>query len=192
MISAHDLHVPSNRSKRATIDLAVRGRGMIPVMTENLCGERCLQLMTFGSFEPDEDGALISSEGLMLMGWLANPDGTIPTHQRDTFDGLEPVKTMGNSGVSNRHVMSIESNGFVRASPGNGRVLYQVPLVDVSHVNGLKALDQHRYRLSPESGSFFLWDAGDGPTGDIVNGAPDFVAQNTQGALPAEFIEHSP
>ena len=30
------------------------------------------------------------------------------------------------------------------------------------------AMDKQVYMPSPESGSFFLWDAGDGPTGDIV------------------------
>jgi flagellar hook protein FlgE len=30
------------------------------------------------------------------------------------------------------------------------------------------ALDSQTYKPSVASGSFFLWDAGDGPTGDIV------------------------
>ena len=34
--------------------------------------------------------------------------------------------------------------------------------------NGLVALDYQTYLPSPESGNYFLWDAGDGPTGDIV------------------------
>jgi flagellar hook protein FlgE len=30
------------------------------------------------------------------------------------------------------------------------------------------ALDQQTYLPSPDSGTYFLWDAGDGPTGDVV------------------------
>ena len=50
-------------------------------------------------------------------------------------------------------------------SPGR---VYQIPLVDVPNPNGLIADDNQIYRISPESGHFFLWDAGDGPTGEIV------------------------
>jgi flagellar hook protein FlgE len=31
------------------------------------------------------------------------------------------------------------------------------------------ALDQQTYIPSPESGTYFLWDAGEGPTGDVVS-----------------------
>jgi len=58
----------------------------------------------------------------------------------------------------------------VRASfdTGVNRVLYQIPLVDVSNVNGLETVDQLSYSVTPDSGTFFMWDAGDGPTGEIV------------------------
>ena len=51
---------------------------------------------------------------------------------------------------------------------GASRVIYQVPLVDVPNPNGLISMDKQIYMPSPESGSFFLWDAGDGPVGDVV------------------------
>ncbi len=62
-------------------------------------------------------------------------------------------------------------NGFVHAffDTGITRIIYQVPLVDLPNPNGMVALDQQTYLPSPESGTFFLWDAGDGPTGDIVS-----------------------
>jgi flagellar hook protein FlgE len=41
-------------------------------------------------------------------------------------------------------------------------------LVDVPNPNGLVALNNQTFQVSPQSGSFFLWDAGDGPTGAIV------------------------
>ena len=324
-------------------DLAVRGRGMLPVTTEASVqvgnGENPLLLTTTGSFRPDEDGYLRSPSGLILMGWPANADGTIPTNPRDSVDGLEPIKinsnqfagepttevnlavnlpatsteagstsgdetlsieyfdnlgksanlvmtftptvpatgtanewqlqvfdsasggalvgdyqldfdpsragggtllnvtdnfgvglptdydpgtgsveltvaggplevtigTLGSatgltqlsdtfaptsiskngSAVGSLTAIDVDSNGFVRASFDSGinRILYQVPLVDVSNVNGLEALDQQSYRVSPDSGSFFLWDAGDGPTGDVVNFALEESATDVAGEL---------
>ena len=324
-------------------DLAVRGRGMLPVTTEASVqvanGENPLLLTTTGSFRPDEEGYLRSPAGLILMGWPANADGTIPTNPRDSVDGLETIKinsnqfagepttevnlsvnlpatsteagsttgpetlsieyfdnlgkstnllmtftptvlgtgssnewrleifdsasggtlvgdyqldfdpsragggtllnvtdnfgvglptdydpatgsvelavaggpleltlgTLGSatgltqlsdtfaptsiskngSAVGSLTAIDVDQNGFVRASFDSGinRVLYQVPLVDVSNVNGLEALDQQSYRVSPDSGSFFLWDAGDGPTGDVVNFAREESATDVAGEL---------
>jgi len=81
--------------------------------------------------------------------------------------------------------IEVDTNGFLRASFDSGinRVLYQIPLVDVSNVNGLEALDQQSYRVSPDSGSFFLWDAGEGPTGDIVAFAREESATDVAGEL---------
>ena len=42
-----------------------------------------------------------------------------------------------------------------------------LPLVDLPNYNGMIAVDGSTFRPSPESGSFFLWDAGDGPTGSV-------------------------
>lgn len=77
-------------------DLAVRGRGFLPVTTEsstlNSIGDYPLFLATTGSFRTDEDGFLRTPAGVTLMGWPADADGTIPTFARDTGDGLEPVQ----------------------------------------------------------------------------------------------------
>ena len=67
-------------------------------------------------------------------------------------------------------------------------MLYQIPLVDVPNVNGLETLDQQSYRVTPDSGSFFLWDAGDGPTGDIVGFAREESATDVAGEL-TELIQ---
>jgi flagellar hook protein FlgE len=65
----------------------------------------------------------------------------------------------------------VDENGFVHATfdTGASRVIYQVPLVDLPNPNGMRSLDQQTFLPSNESGSFFLWDAGDGPTGDMVS-----------------------
>ena len=320
-------------------DLAVRGRGMLPVTTEASVqvqnGEHPLLLGTTGSFRPDSQGYLRSPAGLILMGWPANADGSIPTFPRDSVEGLEPIQINGNqfageattrvdlavnlpatgteagssgtsevlsveyfdnlgkseqldmsftptvpgSGASNEWTLTItdsasagavvgeytivfddtrgaggtmlsvtpvsggaydaaagtvavtvdggpleigigeigsaagltqlsdafapvsiskngtpvgnltgievDPNGYVRASfdTGINRTLYQVPLVDVSNVNGLDALDHQSYRVTPDSGTFFMWDAGDGPTGDIVSFAREESTTDVAGEL---------
>ncbi len=303
-------------------DLAVRGRGMLPVaaVAEVQAGaaDPEMLLTTTGSFRVDEQGYLGTGNGLILMGWPAALDGSIPPASRDTSDGLEPVQfslnligdptttidtrlnlpatdtaagasgdpynlsieyfdNLGTSqalsmnfapvvpatGSSNEWTLSIADSaaggapvgeyrlafddsrstggtlasvttvsggaydpasgdltvstaggpitvniGAVGGSQGisqlsdsfapisitkdgsavgnmtsvevdeNGNVfalfdsgvtkrVYQIPLVDLPNPNGLEALDQQTYRPSRESGAFFLWDAGDGPTGDI-------------------------
>ena len=77
-------------------DLAVRGRGLLPVMTESDVaignGEDSLLLSTTGSFRPDALGYLRSPAGLVLMGWPATASGDVPAFPRDSIDGLEPIQ----------------------------------------------------------------------------------------------------
>ncbi len=328
-------------------DLAVRGRGFLPVTNESSLqtstGDYPLFLATTGSFRTDENGVLKTANGVVLMGWPANPDGTIPTFPRDTGDGLEPVQinvnqftsepttqislgvnlpatetefgASGNplqlsveyfdnlgtsqainisytptvptaSGASNTWTMEltdsaqggnvigeytivfdntrgsggtissvtsnavpapgttggaydpvtgqfsiavaggpivmdigpvgagtgltqlsdsfaptsinkdgspvgnlisveVDANGFVRANFDIGitRTIYQIPLIDLPNPNGLIAEDNQTYRTSSESGTFFLWDAADGPTGDIIGYALEESATDVAGEL---------
>jgi len=308
-------------------DIAVRGRGMIPVTSESAVkagnGKPPMLLQTTGSFRTDEQGYLKSTTGLILMGWPAAEDGTIPNFARDTPAGLEPIQlnvnefvgepttemevianlpatatvagsagavesltveyfdnlgmsetinvtftpavpaagdpatnlwtmqigdsaqggavigeyeitfddsrtaggtiasvatlsgdaydpatgtlrvnvgggpmdiTIGRPGssqgltqlsdsfspvvinkngaeVGNMIGVDVDANGMVNVTYDNGavRTVYQVPLVDMPNPNGLVALDNQTYQISNESGAYFLWDAGDGPTGDLVN-----------------------
>ncbi|WP_235857887.1 flagellar hook protein FlgE [Marimonas lutisalis] len=320
-------------------DLAVRGRGMLPVaqITDvlNANGQSQMHLTTTGSFRTDADGYLRTESGLVLLGWPALPDGTVPTYPRDTADGLEPVQinvnqfsgepttsidlgvnlpatqteagaagttselsveyydNLGTSenltieftpsvpatGSSNEWTMTItdtaqpgvvigeytlvfddsrssggtlqsvtsatggaydpatgsmivnvaggpmevniglvgapdgltqlsdtfspvsiskdgfpvgnmtsvevDPNGFVHAffDTGITRTIYQIPLVDLPNPNGMVALDEQTYLPSPESGSYFLWDASDGPTGDIVSFAREETTTDVAGEL---------
>ncbi len=320
-------------------DLAVRGAGLLPVARASEInagnGQSQMLLSTTGSFRTDANGYLASESGLVLLGWPANPDGTIPTYPRDTADGLEPVQVnvnqftgepttrislgvnlpatateaaaagdsselsieyydnMGTSeslsveftpnvpatGVSNEWTMTItdsalpgvvigeytltfddsrtaggtlasvttvaggaydpatgefevtvdggpmavnigligdsdgltqlsdvfapvsiskdgtpvgnmtsvevDANGMVHAffDTGITRTIYQIPLVSMPNPNGMVAYDQQTYAASPESGTFFLWDAGDGPTGDIVAYAREESTTDVAGEL---------
>ncbi|WP_406720145.1 MULTISPECIES: flagellar hook protein FlgE [Thioclava] len=315
------------------LDLAVSGRGFLPVISEvaleNAQSNQTLQLTTTGAFRTDEDGVLKTNTGLVLLGWPANADGTIPTYARDSVSGLQPVvinanqtagdpttkvnlgvnlpavdvddttslplsveyygnlgtseslnvtftpalDTSGNvientwtmelrdsateddaattadenllasytlvfdntttnggtlksvtpigtspaydstngtvtlsaaeglqtidltigkigdtngltqlsdsfsptnvtrdgSPVGSLTTVEVDENGYVNATYDTGftRTIYQIPLVDVPNANGLTANDNQTFEISGESGSFFLWDAGDGPTGAI-------------------------
>lgn len=81
-------------------DLAVRGRGFLPVASYadvNSGGDDAtMMLTTTGSFRTDDQGYLTSESGLVLMGWPALENGTIPSYPRDTADGLEPVQLLVN------------------------------------------------------------------------------------------------
>lgn len=74
-------------------DLAVNGRGFLPVTSQNNGGGNTpLMLVTTGSFRPDAQGILRNENGLVLLGWPASPDGTVGTFSRDTPGGLQPVQ----------------------------------------------------------------------------------------------------
>lgn len=325
-------------------DLAVRGRGMLPVAqateVEVGNGNNQMFLTTTGSFRTDAEGYMRSQSGLVLLGWPALPDGTIPLYPRDTAAGLEPIQinvnqfsgepttriqlgvnlpateteagsdgdvretsveyfdnlgtseniaitftpTVPATGSSNEWTVSltdsaqpgvtigeytltfdesrtsggtlasvtsvggslggaydpatgslivnveggpmeinigkigendgltqvsddfapvsiikdgspvgnmtsveVDANGYVHAffDTGITRTIYQVPLVDLPNPNGMVALDNQTYLPSPESGSYFLWDAGDGPTGDVVSFAREESATDVAGELTA-------
>ncbi len=322
-------------------DLAVRGGGMLPVAkysdVNSADGNQQMLLTTTGSFYPDADGYLTSQSGLVLLGWPAAPDGTIPNYPRDTSDGLEPVQLLVNevmgepttrievslnlpasdtkstssgdvqslsieyfnniglsenisiemtptvpaSGASNEWTMvltdsasggavvgeyvltfddsrpdggmlaavstvsggaydpatgnlivtadggpieiniggpgldgglsqlsdtfapisidkdgfpvgnmlgvEVDANGMVQAFFDNGaiRTIYQIPLVDLPNPNGMMSLDNQTYMPSPDSGTYFMWDAGDGPTGEIVG----FAREESSTDVAAELTE---
>ncbi len=77
-------------------DLAVDGRGMLPVARylghDSVQNGTEMLLTTTGAFRMDKDGYLVTESGLVLLGWPASKDGTIPTFPRDTSDGLKPIR----------------------------------------------------------------------------------------------------
>ena len=68
---------------------------------------------------------------------------------------------------------------------GYTRTIYQIPLAAVANPNGLNSEDNQAFSISPDSGPFYLWDAGDGPTGTTIGYAreestTDLAAELTQ------------
>ena len=312
-------------------DLAVDGRGFMAVTTIDAVtrgvGNLPISLTTTGSFKADADGILRNQTGQVLMGWPANPDGSLGNYSRDSFTDLIPVKvdqnqyvanptnaislganlpatatrfgadtveggaaslvetmtmkytgnlgtletltftftpTIPAAGASNEWTMkiadtasdgadiaeytltfdgafasggtllsiaavtgddydplsgniplnvgggtiamdvgaigvtggmtqlsnsfapigkasngtpvarlvsvNIDDNGYLRANYDQGfaKVIYQIPVVDVPNPNGLASSSNQTYQVSADSGPFYLWDSGDGPTGQMI------------------------
>ena len=86
-------------------------------------------------------------------------------------DNFAPVSiTKDGSPVGNLTSVEVDEQGFIMATYDTGFIkrIYQIPLVDVPNPNGLTSLNDQSYQVSQTSGSFYLWDAGSGPTGTIV------------------------
>ena len=103
-------------------------------------------------------------------------------------DSFAPTSiTKNGSPVGNLSSVEIDGDGMITATYDTGfvRNLYQVPLVDVPSPNGLIALNNQAYQVSPSSGSFFLWDAGDGPTGAVAGYSREGSTTDVAGELTA-------
>lgn len=78
------------------LDLAVSGSGMLPVTSavdlDNGFEEMPFMMTRTGSFRPDNNGVLRTDAGLVLMGWPASSDGTVPLSSRDAVGALEPIR----------------------------------------------------------------------------------------------------
>ncbi|MEL6827489.1 MAG: flagellar hook-basal body complex protein [Pseudomonadota bacterium] len=76
-------------------DIAVAGRGLVPVTTEQGVSQgatdRPLQLLPTGSFTADQNGNLRTQSGLFLLGWPADGNGDIGNVSRNSGANLEPV-----------------------------------------------------------------------------------------------------
>ncbi|MZR15278.1 flagellar hook-basal body complex protein [Maritimibacter sp. DP07] len=117
----------------------------------------------------------------LTIGSIGDPNGL--TQLSDSF---APVSiTKDGSPVGNLTSVEIDANGYITATYDTGftRTIYQVPLVDVPNPNGLISHSNQTYQVSPQSGSFFLWDAGDGPTGEVIGFTREGSTTDVAGAL---------
>lgn len=103
----------------------------------------------------------------------------------DTFAPLSVTKN--GSPVGNLASIEVDALGMLTAIYDSGftKTLYQIPIVDVPNPNGLKPLANQTYQVSSDSGAFYLWDAGDGPVGDVIGfsreeSATDVASELTQ------------
>jgi flagellar hook protein FlgE len=105
------------------------------------------------------------------------------TQLSDSF-ARSPVIKDG-SPVGDLTRVEVDANGYLHAIYDSGitRVIYQIPVAAVPNYNGLTTGDNQTYTMSPESGQVFLWDAGDGPTGEMVGYAREESATDVAGEL---------
>ncbi len=149
---------------------------------------------TLSGVTPVSGGAYDAADGTLdltvaggpltiTIGKLGDPNGL--TQLSDSFAPTSITKD--GSPVGNLTAVEVDENGYVLATYDTGftRRLYQIPLVDVPNLNGLIALDNQTYQVSPNSGSFFLWDAGDGPTGAVVGYAREGSTTDVAAELTA-------
>jgi len=130
-----------------------------------------------GTVQVNVDGGPIDID----IGTLGDPGGL--TQLSDAFAPVSISKD--GSPVGNMTSVEVDPTGNVHAYFDNGmsRLIYKVPLVDVPNPNGLLTQDHQSYTVTPDSGPFFLWDAGDGPTGDVVSFAREESATDVAGEL---------
>jgi flagellar hook protein FlgE len=137
-----------------------------------------------GTYDSVEGTIVVNVDGGPIeidIGSIGQNDGL--TQLSDRFAPISIFKD--GSPVGNMTSVEVDANGYVHAffDTGITRTVYQVPLVDLPNPNGMVALDQQTYLPSPQSGAYFLWDAGDGPTGDIVSYAREESATDVAGEL---------
>lgn len=121
-----------------------------------------------GAYNPTDGSLTLSVAGGPIsigIGQLGDPNGL--TQLSDSFAPTSISKN--GSPVGNLTTIEVDENGYVNATYDTGftRRLYQVPIVDVPNPNGLVSLSSQAYQISPQSGSFFLWDAGSGAVGTV-------------------------
>lgn len=139
---------------------------------------------TQGAYDPATGDITLDLAGGPVAIAIGQPGGQGGLTQLS--DSFAPTAiTKDGSPVGNLTTVEIDENGLVHAVYDTGftRSIYQVPLADVPNPNGLIALDGQTYQVSPESGAFFLWDAGDGPTGSVIGYAREESATDVASEL---------
>ena len=137
-----------------------------------------------GAYDPATGSLVVDVAGGPIEIVVGQPGGRGGlTQLSDSFAPLSISKD--GSPVGNMTSVEVDENGFVQAvfDTGVTRRIFQIPLVDLPNPNGMAGLDQQTFVPSPESGPFFLWDAGDGPTGSVAAFAREESATDVAGEL---------
>lgn len=124
---------------------------------------------TGGTYDPLTGGFSVNVDGGPLeinVGLIGDSDGF--TQLSSSFSRSPVVKD--GSAVGNLTSVEMDADGFLHAiyDSGSTRTIYQVPLADVPNPNGLLSVGGQAYQVSAQSGPLFLWNAGSGPTGEIL------------------------
>ncbi len=139
-----------------------------------------------GAYDPATGKMDIAVAGGTISVEIGRPNS--PNGMTQLANTFSPVGISKNgSTVATLTSVEVDDQGnlFAIYDQGFTRQIYQIPVVDVPNPNGLVALNNQTYQISPASGPFYLWDAGDGPTGSVVGysreeSATDVAAELTQ------------
>ncbi|MDA5557598.1 flagellar hook protein FlgE [Shimia sp. MMG029] len=138
-----------------------------------------------GAYDPATGKAMLTVGGGPIeidLGLIGETGGM--SQLGDTYAPLKVTKDGAPVGTMNE--INVDGNGIVTAKYSSGvtRTIFKIPMVDVPNPNGLEIqLDFQTYVPSNESGSYFLWDAGSGPTGEILSFMREESATDVAGEL---------
>jgi len=144
-------------------DIAVAGRGLLPVTTSladpSQAAQNELMLTATGSFSPDQNGYLRTSSGLFLMGWPADPSGDIGAATRQSGASLVPVNVSVNrySALPTENItmgLNLPADATSFGAPGGS---YEVPLEYYDNLGRTQTLTARYTPVLPAA-------AGDPPT----------------------------
>jgi len=141
---------------------------------------------TGGAYDPATGRMTLAAQGGDIALTIGRPGE--PNGMTQLSGNFAPVGiSKDGSGVATLTTVEIDSKGNLNAiyDQGFSRRIYQLPVIDVPNPNGLVAMTNQTYQISPASGAYYLWDAGDGPTGTVAGfsreeSATDVAAELTQ------------
>jgi flagellar hook protein FlgE len=134
-------------------DLAIKGRGFLPVTTEVAArqgGTLPMYMMTTGSFRPDATGLLRNESGMVLLGVPVGADGTVPTFPRDSAGGLQPIRIETNA-VNHEPTRNISLGVNLPATGTLSDAEGQFREMTVEYYTNLGMSDKLNIRFTPEA-----------------------------------------
>ncbi|WP_298429677.1 flagellar hook protein FlgE [uncultured Jannaschia sp.] len=180
-------------SNRWTMEIRDQGQGGIVIGEFDILFDDTRQNGgTISAVTPLSAGAYDPATGRMTIGALGG-DIEVEVGRPLEAKGLSQLSDVfaplsiskNGSPVGNLTSIEVDETGILRAlyDTGFSKALYQIPIVDVPKLNGLKALPNQTYAISSESGAFYLWDAGQGPVGAMVGFAREESTTDVAGEL---------
>ena len=140
---------------------------------------------TPATYDPATGLAVITTTGGPVELFVGRPNDARGLSQLSST--FAPSVSRNGSPVGILASIEVDERGMLSALYDSGftKVLYQIPVVDVPNANGLRPLSNQAYQVSRESGPLYLWDAGDGPAGDVIGysreeSTTDVAAELTQ------------
>ncbi|MBP2296033.1 flagellar hook protein FlgE [Azospirillum rugosum] len=106
---------------QSATDMAIDGGGFFVIANHATAAEGApsYALTRAGSFQPDDQGYLRNSAGQYLQAWKLNPDGSLPSVSKTSFDGLQAVSVAGLAyGGAKTTAMTFSGNLPAQAATG--------------------------------------------------------------------------